>query len=214
MIDPARLSDDLGGGGEFRQMAQTARDAGIGIVLDVVPNHMAADESNPYWADRERHEKFFDIDPVTGRHRRFFDIDELAGLRQEDPDVFEATHGLVLSLLADGDVDGVRIDHVDGLADPAGYLERLAGRGARHLWVEKILHPGEPLRDWPVSGTVGYEFLNDVCALFVDPAGEEPMTALWEQVSGDRRPLRRGRRRGKARADRRAVPRRCRTGRA
>ncbi len=187
VIDPARLSDDLGGGGEFRRLAQAARDAGLGVVLDVVPNHMAADDSNPYWADRERRQKFFDIDPVTGRHRRFFDIDELAGLRQEDPDVFEATHGLLLSLVADGDVDGLRIDHVDGLADPAGYLERLSERGARRVWVEKILDPEEHLRDWPVSGTVGYEFLNDVCALFIDPAGEAPMTALWEHVSGERR---------------------------
>ncbi|HUO71914.1 MAG TPA: malto-oligosyltrehalose synthase [Solirubrobacteraceae bacterium] len=190
VIDPARLSDDLGGGGEFRLLAQAARDAGLGVVLDVVPNHMAADHSNPYWADPERREKFFDIDPVTGRHRRFFDIDELAGLRQEDPDVFEATHGLLLSLVADGSVDGLRIDHIDGLADPAGYLERLAERGVPQVWVEKILDPDEKLRDWPVSGTVGYEFLNDVCALFVDPAGERAMTALWEQLSGDSRSFR------------------------
>jgi (1->4)-alpha-D-glucan 1-alpha-D-glucosylmutase len=187
VIDPARLSDDLGGGGEFRLLAQAARDAGLGIVLDFVPNHMAADESNPYWADRERRERFFDIDPVTGRHRRFFDIDELAGLRQEDPEVFEATHGLLLSLVADGDVDGVRIDHVDGLADPAGYLGHLAERGVQRLWIEKILDHGERLRDWPVSGTTGYEFLNDVCALFVDPAGEKPLTELWERISGDER---------------------------
>ncbi len=69
----------------------------------------------------------------------------------------------------------------------AGYLGRLRERGAEHVWVEKILDPGERLRDWPVSGTVGYEFLNDACALFVDPAGEATLTALWEQVSGDRR---------------------------
>ena len=86
-------------------------------------------------------------------------------------------------------VDGLRIDHPDGLADPAGYLERLRDGGAAHVWVEKILDPGEPLRDWPVEGTVGYEFLNDVAALFVDPAGEAPLTALWEELSGDARPF-------------------------
>ena len=84
-------------------------------------------------------------------------------------------------------VDGLRIDHPDGLADPAGYLRRLRDEGVEHVWVEKILDPGEPLRDWPVDGTVGYEFLNDVCALFVDPAGEAPLTDLWVEVSGDDR---------------------------
>ena len=83
-------------------------------------------------------------------------------MRVEDPEVFELTHRKVLSLLDDGVIEGLRIDHPDGLADPAGYLERLAGAGAEPIWVEKIVHPGEALRDWPVSGTVGYEFLDDV----------------------------------------------------
>src|SRR5581483_2088307 len=120
---------------------------------------------------------------------RFFDIGDLAGLRQEDPSVFEETHGLVFELVRDGVIDGIRIDHPDGLADPAGYLSQLRDRGVERIWVEKILDPGEHLRDWPVSGTVGYEFLNDVCALFVDGNGEGPLTALWEQVSGDARPF-------------------------
>ncbi len=187
VIDPGRLSDALGGDAEFRKLAADADGAGLGIVLDVVPNHMAADDSNPYWADPSLRTRFFDIDPVTGRHRRFFDISELAGVRQEDPEVFERTHSLVLGLVRERLVDGLRIDHPDGLADPAGYLRRLADGGASRVWVEKILHPGERLRDWPVSGTVGYEFLNDVCAPFVDPAGEPGLTALWERVSGDRR---------------------------
>jgi (1->4)-alpha-D-glucan 1-alpha-D-glucosylmutase len=187
VIDPGRLSDALGGEAEFRRLAGDARAAGLGVVLDVVPNHMAADDANPYWADPSLRSRFFDIDPVTGRHRRFFDISELAGVRQEDQVVFERTHSLVLGLVRDGLVDGLRIDHPDGLADPAGYLQRLAEGGASRAWVEKILDPGERLRDWPVCGTVGYEFLNDVCALSVDPAGEAPLTALWERISGDRR---------------------------
>ncbi len=133
--------------------------------------------------------RYFDIDEATSHYRRFFDIDDLAAIRQEDPEVFETTHELALRLLRDGLIDGLRVDHPDGLADPPAYLERLAGRGAQRVWVEKILDPGETLRDWPVSGTVGYEFLNDVCALFVDPAGEAPLTALWEEVSGDGRPF-------------------------
>jgi (1->4)-alpha-D-glucan 1-alpha-D-glucosylmutase len=103
--------------------------------------------------------------------------------------VFAETHKLALALVRDGLVDGLRVDHPDGLADPAGYLERLREGGAAHVWVEKILDPGEPLRDWPVEGTVGYEFLNDVAALFVDPAGEAALTALWVQLSGDARPF-------------------------
>jgi (1->4)-alpha-D-glucan 1-alpha-D-glucosylmutase len=187
VIDPGRLSDALGGEAEFRRLVGDARAAGLGVVLDVVPNHLAADEANPYWADPSLRSRFFDIDPVTGRHRRFFDISELAGVRQEDPVVFERTHSLVLGLVREGLVDGLRIDHPDGLADPAGYLRRLADGGAPRVWVEKILDPGERLRDWPVCGTVGYEFLNDVCALFVDPAGEAPLTEVWERISDDRR---------------------------
>jgi (1->4)-alpha-D-glucan 1-alpha-D-glucosylmutase len=187
VVDPQKISDALGGEEEFLSLAGVARAAGLGIVLDIVPNHMATDDSNRYWADEKLRSKFFDVDPVTGRHRRFFDIDDLAGVRQEDPEVFEATHKLALSLARDGVVDGLRVDHPDGLADPAGYLQRLHDGGAQNVWVEKILDPGERLRDWPVNGTVGYEFLNDVAALFLDPAGERPLTDLWEQMSGDSR---------------------------
>jgi (1->4)-alpha-D-glucan 1-alpha-D-glucosylmutase len=187
VIDPRRVSDDLGGESELRALSACARDAGLGLILDVVPNHMATDDANRYWADPELRAKFFDIEPTTGIYRRFFDIDDLAGVRQEDPDVFEETHQLVFSLVRDAVIDGVRIDHPDGLADPAGYLGRLRSHGVERAWVEKILDPGERLRDWPVCGTVGYEFSNDVCALFVDPAGEAPLTTLWEQVSGDPR---------------------------
>jgi (1->4)-alpha-D-glucan 1-alpha-D-glucosylmutase len=189
VVDPSRLSEDLGGREEFERLCGAAGDAGMGVVLDVVPNHMAASDEDRFWADPQLREKFFDVDPVSGRWRRFFDIDDLAAVRQEDPDVFEATHELVLSLVRDGLVDGLRVDHPDGLADPAGYLERLRSGGADHVWVEKILDPGERLRDWPVSGTVGYEFLNDVCALFVDRAAEDAFTRLWSSLAGDDRPF-------------------------
>jgi (1->4)-alpha-D-glucan 1-alpha-D-glucosylmutase len=190
VIDPTRISQEFGGEEEFRALTTAAREAGLGIVLDIVPNHMAVDEDNRYWADPALREKFFDIDPVTGRHRRFFDIDHLAGVRQEDPEVFAETHRLALALVADGTVDGLRIDHPDGLADPAAYLSRLRAEGVEHAWVEKILDPGEKLReDWAVEGTVGYEFLNDLAALFVDPAGEAALDALWQEVAGDARPF-------------------------
>src|SRR4051794_28625862 len=187
VVDPRSISEELGGRAEFEALVAAVHEAGLGIVLDIVPNHMATDERNRYWTDPQLREKFFDIDPETGRHRRFFDIDDLAGVRQEDPEVFAETHALALELVRDGAVDGLRIDHPDGLADPAGYLRRLHDAGAEHVWVEKILDPGEKLRDWPVDGTVGYEFLNDVAALSVDPAGEAPLTDLWVEVSGDDR---------------------------
>jgi (1->4)-alpha-D-glucan 1-alpha-D-glucosylmutase len=181
VVDPTRVSESLGGEEGLRALAGE----GLGIILDIVPNHMGTGDENRWWADEAERVRVFDVDPGTGHYRRFFDIDDLAGVRVEDPDVFELTHRKVLSLLDDGVIEGLRIDHPDGLADPAGYLRRLADAGADHVWVEKILHPGEPLRDWPVEGTVGYEFLNDVQALFVDPAGEQPLTDLWVELSGD-----------------------------
>ena len=92
MVDPTRLSDDLGGEAAFRALAAAAHAAGLGIVLDIVPNHMATDDANRFWTDETLRAQFFDVDPVSGRHRRFFDIDDLAGVRQEDPEVFEQTH--------------------------------------------------------------------------------------------------------------------------
>jgi (1->4)-alpha-D-glucan 1-alpha-D-glucosylmutase len=189
VVDPRSISRALGGREEFDALARAAREAGLGIVLDIVPNHMAVDDANRYWSDPELRSRFFDIDPATGRHRRFFDVEHLAGVRQEDPEVFAETHALALELVRDGVVDGLRIDHPDGLADPAAYLGRLRAEGVERVWIEKILDPGEKLRDWPIEGTVGYEFLNDVTALFVDPRGEAPLTALWESVSGDSRPF-------------------------
>ena len=183
VVDPSRVSEELGGEPGLRDLAA----AGLGVIVDIVPNHMAACDENRFWTDERLRRRFFDVDPVTGRHRRFFDIDELAGVRQEDDEVFGATHEKVLQLVREGIVDGLRIDHIDGLADPAGYLRRLRQEGVAQVWVEKILQTNEALRDWPVEGTVGYEFLNDVTALFVDQWGEEGLTHLYAEFTGDRR---------------------------
>ena len=104
VVDPTRISEDLGGEAAFRALADAAHAAGLGIVLDLVPNHMATDDANRFWSDPRLREQFFDIDTNTDppTHRRFFDIDHLAAVRQEDPEVFEATHALALRLVARG----------------------------------------------------------------------------------------------------------------
>ena len=118
-------------------------------------------------------------------YRRFFDIDSLVGLRVEDEQVFADTHELVLSWLERGEVDGMRIDHVDGLRDPEAYLARLreASKGA-WVVVEKILLGDERLPEWPVAGTTGYDFLNRVTGLFVDPDGEKALDAAYASFTG------------------------------
>ncbi|MGB3124983.1 MAG: malto-oligosyltrehalose synthase [Pseudomonas sp.] len=123
--------------------------------------------------------------------RRFFDVNELGGLRVERTAVFEATHGKIFELISEGLVDGLRIDHIDGLADPRGYCRKLRRRvdslsPERHLpiFVEKILGEGETLReDWQVDGTTGYEFMNQLSLLQHDPAGFAPLAELWRRHS-------------------------------
>ncbi|CAN5252892.1 malto-oligosyltrehalose synthase [soil metagenome] len=130
-------------------------------------------------------------------YRRFFDINDLAGLRIEDQSLFQRIHRLVLRLIAEGKLDGLRIDHVDGLYDPAGYCAHLreemdravtgaAERDRRpYLVVEKILAPHELLRDWPVDGTTGYEFMNGVQGLFVNADAEVALSRTYRRFSGE-----------------------------
>lgn len=118
-------------------------------------------------------------------YRRFFDITSLVGLRVEDPQVFHDTHHLLLDRLADGTAAGLRIDHIDGLRDPAGYLDRLrAAAPDAYVVVEKILDVGEELPPWPVAGTSGYDFAVLANGLFVDGRHEGALTALYQQVTG------------------------------
>ncbi|MDG2526083.1 malto-oligosyltrehalose synthase [Stenotrophomonas sp. HITSZ_GD] len=299
-IDPTRINPELGGEDAFLALSHRARALGIGLILDLVPNHLATHPGNAWWWDvlrhgrRSRHAGWFDIDwrapghdgqlwlPVLDRpcaqavaegllqlefdpegqvqlrhhdqpyplrpqtlpslspaalrawvaelnaqaregdprlqrlidrqpyrlawwrvgndminYRRFFDITSLAGLRVELPAVFDAVHALPLRLVAEGHVDGVRIDHIDGLADPAGYLRKLrarldqAGRrrglapGALALYVEKILAPGETLPpDWACDGTTGYDFMDQVSGVLHARGGRTPLRQLWRAESG------------------------------
>jgi (1->4)-alpha-D-glucan 1-alpha-D-glucosylmutase len=119
-------------------------------------------------------------------YRRFFDVKTLAALRVEEERVFEDTHALVLAMIADGKLDGLRIDHVDGLRDPRAYLERLRDRAPdAYLVVEKILEASEELPEaWPVEGTTGYDFLNVVNGLFVDTTAEKAMSDVYLEFTG------------------------------
>jgi (1->4)-alpha-D-glucan 1-alpha-D-glucosylmutase len=206
VTDPSRLNPELGTEAEFEALARELEGRGMGLLLDIVPNHMAASLENPWWADvlekgRESpYAAFFDIDwdaPERGKeisYRRFFDISDLVGVRVEDPRVFEATHELILRLVEEGRVTGLRIDHIDGLYDPLGYLYRLqrrikGGKGGRplgfYILVEKILAGDEVLpAEWPVLGTTGYDFLNALNALFVDGEGIKAVDEGYSRFTG------------------------------
>ncbi len=261
-VDHAHVDESRGGREGLDRLVAALHEHDLGLVLDLVPNHMGiADPAEaPWWWDVLRHGRdsahasAFDVDwefgggririPVLGsaddveklevvdtpdgpelryydnrfpiapgtgegtpqevhdrqhyelvdwrradsdlNYRRFFAINTLAGLRVEDPAVFDATHELVLRLVAEGAVGGLRIDHPDGLADPRGYLDRLAeASGGRWTVVEKILEPGEDLpASWRCAGTTGYDALAEVDDVLVDPAGEGALTALDTELSG------------------------------
>ncbi|MGQ0503269.1 MAG: malto-oligosyltrehalose synthase [Panacagrimonas sp.] len=131
--------------------------------------------------------------------RRFFDVTDLAGMRIQDTATFEAVHATIFRLYGEGVIDGVRVDHVDGLADPRAYCRKLRNRldslsarrpdhlprGPAYFVVEKILAPGEKLaRDWRTDGTSGYVFMNESSAVLHDPEGRVPLAALWRECSG------------------------------
>jgi len=123
-------------------------------------------------------------------YRRFFDINGLVALRMEDEQVFWDAHRLLGELLTEEGVDGVRIDHVDGLTDPHQYLDRLHELGAEHIWVEKILAPGETLPDdWPVDGATGYRFMNDAMGVLLHPDGETPLQRIYRRFVPDAQPF-------------------------
>lgn len=129
----------------------------------------------------------FNLDGDAINYRRFFTMSDLAGVRVEREDVFDETHALMLQLLNDGVVDGIRIDHIDGLLDPKGYTLRLREKVTRRipLYVEKILAPDEALpADWDADGTTGYEFANQVIGMLVDPAAEAALGRFYAQFTG------------------------------
>lgn len=280
VVDHTRISDTIGGREGLERLAATAHARGMGLVVDVVPNHMAV--PTPAWHNRAlwsvlKHgpespcARWFDVDlaegegllmPVLGarigtvlaagelvldravvpgdggadeeqpvlryydhlfpvrpetedlplaelvgrqhyrlaywrvadeelNYRRFFDVGTLAGICVEDREVFDATHALLLELFDAGVIDGFRIDHPDGLADPRGYLRRLdEATGGAWVVAEKILEEDEDLPDdWPVAGTTGYDTAWRLHALQVDPDGAAPLAALMHEVTGEQTTL-------------------------
>lgn len=259
VIDPTRLNPDLGTEADFNHLIAALRERGMGMIVDIVPNHMAASPDNPWWRDilangqASPYAGYFDIAwgdeggklllPVLGvpldqaisegrvrrdgnglrvygrpypladgtpdgpldavlahqhyrlahwrderpNYRRFFEINDLVGMRVEDPNVFDATHSLALRLLAEQRIDGLRIDHIDGLRDPLAYLRRLRERAGddAYIVVEKILGDHEALpADWPVDGTTGYDFLGMANGLFADGAGLRSLTHIYRRFIG------------------------------
>jgi (1->4)-alpha-D-glucan 1-alpha-D-glucosylmutase len=259
VTDPTTVSAELGGPAGLARLSEAARARGMGLIVDIVPNHVGVDdpEQNAWWWDVLRHGRssryatFFDIDwdldesgrivlPILGSdddvadlqvdgellrlgdlalpiapdsgqgagpevherqhyrlvgwrggivgYRRFFSITSLAGLRQEDRAVFDASHAEVARWFSEGLVDGVRIDHPDGLADPSGYLAWLRDLLGPDAWIviEKILAVDEALEPTlPINGTTGYDVLREVGGVFVDPAGAMALTELVTSAGVD-----------------------------
>ncbi|WP_219471486.1 malto-oligosyltrehalose synthase [Nonomuraea rhizosphaerae] len=232
VTDHSRIREEFGGAKGFREMAERLAAQDLGVILDIVPNHMNT-TNDQFWAvladgPDSAYASWFDIEWVDGKvalpvvgddvepvvdgdvlryhehvfpypghyrlvdwrqgpgYRRFFDVSTLIGLRVEDPAVLFATHEVIFWLLDEGLVDGLRVDHPDGLADPRGYLDRLRTRaGGAWTVVEKILIGEEQLpADWACEGTTGYDVLNRVNGLFVDPAGKEPLVELFTRLTG------------------------------
>lgn len=278
VTDANEIDPQIGGRAGFDRLAAALQQAGIGLILDIVPNHMAASLENAWWHDVIEHgeasqyARYFDIDwsrkltlpflgdefervleqgdlsvkasatsgkpvlayydseyPLTpaswqGResevlalrdpaaiaqlharqpwqltswrtarsnlsYRRFFEITGLVGVRVEDPAVFADSHRLILELVHAGIVDGLRVDHVDGLADPLGYLQQLRQAAGEHCYitVEKILGEGEQLpEEWPISGTTGYEFIAALSHALIDDSQIDMLHLAYEAITGQR----------------------------
>ena len=181
-----------------RRLAERACERDVAAAIAMAVGHYAGEEGNPQ-GFRNLHclleaqaYRIADwrVAAEEINYRRFFNINHLAGLRTESPEVFERTHRLVGELIRRGDVQGLRIDHIDGLFDPRVYCERLQEEfGPVYVLVEKILAHYETLPDWPVAGTTGYDFTNQVLGLFADPAGERAMIRLYRRITDRREPF-------------------------
>lgn len=260
-VDCRQVDPQRGGEQGWKRFVAAAQQAGLQVVLDIVPNHcgIADATQNPFWwsvlaeGRDSAYAHWFDVDwasgpivlpvlsedgdlsalrlsedaselhlgerrlpvaagtarpgddpeAVAGRqhyrlapwpsasselnYRRFFTVDTLAGLRLEDESVFAATHERIFAMVDQGDVQGLRVDHPDGLRDPGEYFQRLRARVGDDLWLlaEKILGDGEPMPDWPIDGTTGYDALAELTRLFTAPDSESALTRGYRDLTGD-----------------------------
>ncbi len=175
------------------ELATRAQDGGQADVLSEALQAMAADHEAMHVLHEAQIWRLahWRAARETLTYRRFFEVADLVGVRMEQPSAFEETHRLMLDLAHDGAIDGLRLDHVDGLADPLAYFRKLReslGEDSPFiLLVEKILEGTEALpRDWPVEGTTGYEFIRALANLLTDPDGEAPLTKAYHAFSGER----------------------------
>ncbi len=183
-----------------RLQALVGQSPAIPLALDAAVRELNADQDALDRLIREQNYRlsYWRVASEQINYRRFFDINDLAALRMEDPRVFAWAHAQLFELVGQGRVDGVRLDHTDGLYDPAGYFEQLQGwAGAAlerpasplplYVVAEKILEPGEALpARWPIHGTTGYDFLAQLGGTFVDERFEDEMTAIYRRFTGDR----------------------------
>ncbi|WP_419420112.1 malto-oligosyltrehalose synthase [Legionella sp. D16C41] len=195
--DYEKVNPDLGGYEGFKHFCGELQKEGLGLCVDIVPNHMASTEHNRYWQDvvnKGKQSEFaflFDINWSGSTadklvYRRFFDINELVCLRVEDPDVFNKTHHLLFSLIKEKLIQGLRIDHIDGLRKPENYLACLKEHTGADFYiiVEKILGFDETLpQTWEICGTTGYDFLNRLNQVLIDPAGLEKIVAYYQSIT-------------------------------
>ena len=266
VTDPTQLNPEIGTPEEFAELCRALQARDMGLIVDIVPNHMAASIDNPWWFDvlekgeESTYAEFFDVNwaskkvllPILARpygealenrelmitvengrpvlqyyeqklpiaagaenlsadaidrilsrqhyrlahwrkaadsinYRRFFDISDFVGLRAERDDVFQATHVFVLKLIEQGDVTGLRIDHIDGLLDPKRYLDRLPDT---YVITEKILAGNEQLPcEWRTHGTTGYDFLNFANGAFIDREGFNKLERMYADFTGSRKTL-------------------------
>lgn len=181
VVNPHQLSAERGGIEGYRKLAQ----AGLAVVQDIVPNHEFLGPQNARWTNEADRARLFDLLP-DGTVRKFFYFD-LCALRIDEPAVFEDTHRYILELVKAGLIQGIRLDYINGLKDPAGYLAVLhEATGLNDIWVERILGRNDVL-PWHCQGTVGYEFLRSAHEVFMHPAGEQPLTDLYAEVTGEKR---------------------------
>jgi (1->4)-alpha-D-glucan 1-alpha-D-glucosylmutase len=175
------------------RLTQSAEEPAIAAAISTALQRFTGESGNPSSFRRLHHLleaqayriAYWRVATEEINYRRFFNINDLAGLRVDLPQLFEHIHRLIFTLIDRGDVQGLRIDHIDGLFEPRAYCEQLQLRFARPLYVivEKIVARYESLPDWPIAGSTGYDFVNQVLELFVDPAGEAAMTRIYDRFA-------------------------------